>query len=137
MLPILRHRLGDDLLDRFFEENWTKSEIATYYPKLDVHEDKDNVYVKADLPGLDRKDVKVTLKDNILSIKGDRTEEKRVEKDNFYRFERFSGKFERSVYLPDEVDGSKIKAEAKDGVLNVVIPKAEHKKEKEISIDIK
>lgn len=136
MLPMVSRRwLGRDLFEAL--DSLEQDSVATHYPKLDVREDKDNIYVHADLPGFKKEDVKVRIKDNVLYISGERKTERKVDENNFYRFERFSGKFERSLYLPEEVAADKIKAEISNGVLELSIPKLEEKKEKEISIDIR
>lgn len=136
MLPMISRRwLGQDLrevLERFEDEA-----VATHYPRLDVREDKDSIYVHADLPGFKKEDLKVKVKDNVLYISGDRKVERQTSENHFYRFERFSGKFERSLYLPEEVQADKIKAEISNGVLELSIPKSEEKKEKQIEIQVK
>lgn len=136
MLPAKRKNF--DLLDTFFDNFWLdENETNLYYPRVDIHDDEDNVYVEADLPGMDKKDVKVKVENNRLSINGTRDQKKESKKKGFYRCERQCGSFERSIYLGDNVDSSKAKAEFDKGVLKVIVPKKESGKPKVIDIDIK
>jgi HSP20 family protein len=109
---------------------------AVNFPKLDIHEDKDSYYVDADLAGLDKKDVSLKFKDGVLTISGERKNEKEIKREDYYRRERSFGKFERSVSLPSDVNGSAIKADFKNGVLEIKLPKLEERKEKEITINV-
>ena len=117
----------------FFKEDFKGS----FMPKLDVSEDKNNLFIKVELPGIDKKDVKLTLNDDILTISGEKKKEEKEEKENFFRIERNYGAFSRSITLPLEVKTDKIEAEYKDGVLNVILPKTEEKKKAEKFIEIK
>jgi len=109
-----------------FFEGWT--------PALDVYEDKDRYVVKAELPGLKKEEIDVSLDGNTLSISGERKqEEERKEGDNF-RSERYFGRFQRSLTLPAMVDGNKIQASYKDGVLSITLPKSEEAKPKQIQV---
>jgi HSP20 family protein len=129
-MEVWQNRMGR-LFDRnFFDFGEAGSEMAmtNWNPTVDVFEDENNIVVKADLPGVDKENVKVDLKDNVLSISGERSDEKELKEESFYRKERAYGKFCRSFTLPSGVDGEKIKAEYKDGVLNIEIPKPEGEK---------
>jgi HSP20 family protein len=95
---------------------------------VDIYENEDSVVVKAELPGVDKKDIKVDLKDGVLTLTGERSHEKEVNEDKYYRKERAYGRFHRSFTVPAEIDPDKIKAEFKDGVLKVEIPKPEEQK---------
>jgi len=103
---------------------------------LDVSEDKDNIYVEADLPGFDQKDINVKIKGDILSISAKQEKEKEEKKKNFFYKERFQGSFFRALQLPAGVNSSKIDAQYKKGVLRLALPKREEEKEKEINIDV-
>lgn len=92
-------------------------------PSTDVFEKDGALVVKAELPGVDKGDISVTVEGGSLVIKGERKSEEEVEEDNYYRMERFSGSFYRSVPLPEGVDEDQISADYKDGVLEVKIPK--------------
>ena len=108
--------------------------LGSWRPVVDIYENEDAVVVKAELPGVDKKDIKVDLKDGVLTLSGERSHEKEVKEDNYYRKEREFGRFHRSFTVPAEIDPDKINAEFKDGVLKVEIPKPEEKKPKKIAV---
>jgi HSP20 family protein len=139
MLPTLTRSNFGNLFN--WEDDFNKvldiqSGWAVNFPKLDIHEDKDSYYVDVDLAGLDKKDVSLKFKDGVLTISGERKNEKTINREDYYRRERSFGKFERSVSLPSDVNGSAIKADFKNGVLEIKLPKLEEKKEKEITINV-
>jgi HSP20 family protein len=109
-------------------------EGGEWSPLVDVMDKKDKIIAKAELPGVDKKDIKITLSDNILSIRGERKEEKETKKEDYYCSERVQGSYSRTIALPVEVDSKKIKASFKNGVLEVILPKAEKVTPKEIEI---
>jgi len=111
-------------------------ENAVWMPLTDVAEDKDNYYLKADLPGIKKEDVKISYSKGSLSISGERSQEKESKDKKYHRIERSYGKYYRSFNLPEQIKEDKIKAEFKDGQLNVTIPKAEEVKPKEIDIKV-
>jgi len=92
--------------------------------------------VKADLPGVNKDDIQIDLKDNTLTLKGEKKFENKVSKDNYIRVERSYGTFVRSFTLPQNVDAEKIKATYKDGVLELTLPKKEEAKPKQIKVDV-
>lgn len=105
-------------------------------PAVDI-EDKGNQFViHADLPGVKSSDIDVSVENGVLTIKGERESEKKEEKENYKRIERFSGSFMRRFTLPDGADPDKISAKTKDGVLELVIPKSEKSKSKRIDIKV-
>jgi len=106
-----------------------------WMPVLDVAETDDAVVVKAEMPGLERDDVKLSLTDDILTITGEKKAETEEKKKNFHRVERSYGSFERTIRLPSRVQANKVEAKFKNGVLTVELPKAEESKTK--SVDIK
>lgn len=115
----------DRLFERFLEPAWTElPSFRDWQPKVDVSEGKDAVTVKAELPGVDQKDIAVSLQDNVLTIKGEKDEEKEEKDARYHRVERSYGAFSRMVRLPAAVDGSKATGEFKDGVVTVILPKA-------------
>jgi HSP20 family protein len=97
---------------------------------LDVSEDKKNIIVKTDLPGIDEKDIKVSVRNGILTISGERKEEKERKDKNFHMIERSFGSFSRSIYLPKSVDEGKLQKSYKDGVFEITMPKKEAVKTK-------
>ena len=109
-------------------------EGGEWSPLVDVIDKKDKIIAKAELPGVDKKDIKITLSDNTLTIRGERKEERETKKEDYYCCERVQGSYSRTIALPVEVDNTKIKASFKNGVLEVTLPKAEEVKPKEIEI---
>lgn len=134
-------RLADlrDEIERLFESplaelTRTSRLLTGWTPAIDVHEDKDNYVVKAELAGMKREDIDVSLHDNTLSISGERKNETRQEDAEVYRSERFVGRFQRTVTLPMPVANDKVKADYKDGVLSITLPKTEEAKPKHIDV---
>jgi len=128
-------------LDRFFEGSLNEFArgaelLRTWNPAMDVHEDKDNVYVKAELPGLDKKDIDVSIADGVLSVSGERKSEEKSEGAETYRSERFVGRFHRSITLPSQVKSDQVQAQYKDGVLTITLPKAEEARRKQIEVKV-
>ena len=118
-----------DELDRLFE-----SPLTGWAPALDVHENKDSFSIRVELPGMKREDIEVSLQDGALVISGERKEEKVAEGTEVHRQERFYGRFSRALTLPSAVAGDKVKAQYKDGILTVTLPKAEEAKPKAITV---
>ena len=123
-------------LDRLFEVPLAELTRDTASPSLDVLEDKDNYFILADLPGLKREDIKVSLEDGTLTISGERKTGTRTEETSVHRVERFSGRFERSIALPATVSAEKAKATYTDGVLTLTLPKTEQAKPKRIDVTL-
>ncbi len=129
--------------NRLFDENigrlrFTDEELATgtWYPSVDIYETKDEVVLKAELPGMEKKDFSIEVKDNMLMLKGERKFERETKEENYYRIERSYGTFHRSFTLPAAVDRDKIKAKYKEGILEISMPKVETAKAKQVSVDI-
>lgn len=108
----------------------------TWAPAVDIVDDKDMIRVKAELPGVPKDQVDVNIQDGILSIKGEKKQEKEVKDKDCIRTERFFGSFRRSFSLPSGVDAQGIKANYKDGVLEVILPKKEDAKSKSLKVKI-
>ncbi len=108
---------------------------AVWSPVVDIVEDNDNYVLRFDLPGVEKKDVKMNFADNTLSISGERKSVEEKEDSTCHRIERVYGKFYRSFTFPTNVDAEKISASYKDGVLTVTVPKAEESKPKQIVIN--
>ena len=124
-------------IDRLFDFSpLRKASNEVFTPLIDISEDENNVYVEADLPGFDQRDVTLSLKGDILSISAKKDEKKEEKKKNYYRLERMQGSFYREVLLPANVESSKIKAVYKNGVLKVTLPKKEEDKGGEIKIEV-
>jgi len=118
-----------DELDRLFE-----SPLQAWAPALDVHEDKDGYTIRAEIPGMKREDIEVSIQDGALVIAGERLAEKVNDGTEVHRQERYCGRFSRVLTLPTAVSGDKVKATYKDGILTVVLPKAEEAKPKQIAV---
>lgn len=127
------NRLFEDLFYPMIDEN-TDAGLWSWNPAADVYDKDEHFVIKAELPGVDKKDITIDLKDGVLTLKGERSYGNEVTDDKYYRKERAYGKFERSFSLPVNVDADKIKAEYKDGVLNIEIPKPEDHKPKKITV---
>lgn len=109
---------------------------TNFVPPVDIFEDEHNIILQAELPGLEEKDLNLTVENNVLSISGERKLEHEEKKDNFHRIERSYGKFTRSFTLPQTVDTEKINAEFNNGVLKIMLNKLEEAKPKQIKIGI-
>jgi len=105
-------------------------------PNIDLYDDKEDLVVRAEIPGANEKDIDVSLEDGILSIRGERKLENEDKKDNYYRIERSYGSFSRSFRLPVKVKTNDAKASYKDGILEIRIPKEEKAKPKKIKINV-
>jgi HSP20 family protein len=130
-----------DQLDRLFETSLfdvqhSSSLPGGWNPALDVLQDKDNITVKAELPGMKKEEIDVSLENGVLSISGERKRDKKFESSETCREERFVGRFQRSVTLPAAVEAGKVKAQYKDGVLTVTLPKTEEAKPKQINVSV-
>jgi HSP20 family protein len=108
---------------------------STWAPRVDIVEKKDSWIFKAEIPEMDPKDINVSISEGILSIKGERKFEEEIEEGNYTRFERHYGTFERSFSLPSGVDSENVKADYKNGVLTLRIPKKEEARPKSIKIE--
>jgi len=135
-MPTLNNRFNRLFDDPFLRVGRMEDDtvMGLWNPAVDLYE-KDNHYmIKAELPGVDKKHIKIDLKDRLLTLSGERTYDNEVNEENYYRRERSYGKFQRAFTLPVEVDSDKIKAEFKDGVLQIEVPKPEEKKAKQVTI---
>lgn len=128
-------------LEKFFEEDWDFMPVIPVkgmnVPPMDISEDKDNVYVELPLVGVKPENVEVSVEDNVLTVRGKSEEEKEEKKRNYYRKEIKKGSFERSITLPAEVKAAKAEAEAKDGILKIVLPKVAKKEARKVKVKVK
>jgi HSP20 family protein len=136
-------RLNDlrDEIDLLFgaplaELTRTSQLLNGWTPALDMHEDKDNLYARVELPGMKKEEISLTLHDGSLSISGERKSEDQFKDAEVYRAERFVGRFQRTVSLPTPVAAANVKAQYKDGILSVTLPKAEEAKPKQIDVNV-
>ena len=133
-----------DRLNRIFDEAFSgtgrsdneRALGGSWAPAVDIFEHEGDLVLKAELPGVDPKDVDVHVENNVLTLRGERKLESEVKREQYHRVERAYGSFSRSFTLPNVVDTDKIKAEYKDGVLRVTLPKREEAKAKQISLSV-
>jgi HSP20 family protein len=128
-------------IDRMFDDFFRSPSMSTdvdcdFMPRVNIRDSKDNVELTFELAGIDKKDIKVSVKDNTLTVSGERKFERKDEKDNYVRSEIFSGSFSRSFNLPDTVDADRITADYRNGMLVVTVAKLEEVKPKEIKVDV-
>jgi len=133
-----------DRMNRLFDQTLARTRgeeegisASTWMPAVDIYETADRVVMKAELPGLTREDIEINVRDNTLSLRGERKFEKEVKEENYLRIERAYGSFQRSFTLPATIHQDKIRAVFKDGVLELSLPKAEEACPKQIKIDVK
>jgi len=148
-MTLVRWRPGRDIfrfrdeMDRLFEDFMEKSPARAepgaqiWNPEIDVRETETEIVVEAEIPGIDQKDVNVSIKDNMLTLKGEKKIEKEEKEANYYRAERTYGSFMRSFTLPTLVVADKVAAKYRNGVLTITLPKAEEVKPKEIPVEVK
>lgn len=123
----------DDLWNRFFGE--VPAAIRSrWMPSVDISETDTEIQVRAELPGLDSKDIEVSVSGDILTIKGEKKEKKETKEESYHSRERYYGSFQRSVRLPVQVKSEEAKADFKNGILNLTLPKAESAKSRKIEI---
>ncbi len=136
---VLMNRLSRDL-ERLFNVpadggDDTRSAVVDWVPAVDIKEEDKQFVIHADLPGVDAKDIDVTLEKGVLTIRGQRANESREEKDGYRRVERVSGQFFRRFSLPDTADSTAVKAKFVNGVLEVQIPKQPSVLPRRIAVD--
>ena len=130
-----------DEIDRLFgaplfELARTSQLLSGWAPALDVFEDKDNLFVRAELAGMKKEQIDISLHDGSLSISGERRDESKHEEAEVYRTERFYGRFQRTLTLPTPVAADRVKAQYKDGILTITLPKTEEAKPKHIDVNV-
>lgn len=135
-LSSLQDRINRLFWEAFPEPRLGEDEVSldTWYPSVDIHETDGVIIVQAELPGLTKENIEIEVKENILTIKGERIEEKEIKEENYHRHERRSGRFHRSFTLPAVIDPGKVVASYKAGVLEVKIPRLDEHKPQQIDI---
>ncbi len=123
--PYEREIVGDD-----------SSDVVTsrWRPAVDIKEEEDRFVIYADLPGVDPKNIEITMEQGVLTLKGERSEETKEEREGYKRVERVSGSFYRRFSLPDTADAERIEAEGKNGVLEITLPKQEKAQPRKITV---
>ena len=132
----VREFFNDELFFAPFVSASAVNRAQNWFPALDVAEESQQYTVKADLPGLSKEDVHVSFDNGVLTIEGERKAEEEKSDKNYHRVERTYGKFVRSINVGTAVDPQGIKANYKDGVLNLILPKSERAKAKTIDINV-
>lgn len=130
----LEHWFEDMMETPWMRRSLPKRWLAEEFPAVDIFDEGEELVLKAELPGLKKKDIEVKLVDNVVTISGERKKEEKVEEKDYFRLERASGSFLRSFRLPVEVKTDEIKATFKDGVLEVRLPKSEEAKNREFKV---
>ncbi len=132
----LGHRIGSLFDELNFQPTEIPGDLAprNWNPVVDIYDNDENIIIKAELPGIDKKDISIDVKESVLTLKGERSTANEVKEEKYYRRERFFGKFERAFTLPEDVDPEKIQANYTDGVLEIKIPKPETKEPKKITV---
>lgn len=131
-----------DRMNRLFRESYNDAgpeeslTSSSFAPAVDVYEDEHTVTLKIEVPGIDEKDIDVRIENNVLTLKGERRADNEVKRDSYHRVERSYGAFTRAFTLPTTVDTTKVKADFKDGLLRVVLPKREESKPKQVQIEV-
>ena len=124
--------------DRFFED-WDYPALLdkekTWVPAFDISENEKEYIVKAELPGIDAKDLDITLSEGILTVKGEKKQEKEDKGENYHRIERSYGSFQRSFYIPEKVQTDKVDANYKDGILKLTLKKDKKSEAKKITVN--
>lgn len=130
-------RLEARLFEPFFRYPYFQEEMqsSSWNPAVDVLEETDRIVVKVEAPGVDEKDLRVTFEDGLLTVSGERQFERKDDR-NYHRIERAYGSFTRSFTLPRSVDGARIVASYRNGVLEIEIPKKEESRPKQIQINV-
>lgn len=132
-----------DRINRIFSESFGRSrdlddEVGLYdwRPTVDIYETTEGITLKVELPGINKEDVSVEVKDNVLTLRGERLLDPEVKDENYYRKERIFGKFQRSFSLQEPIKPNLIKASFKDGVLTIEVPRPEEEKPKQVTVNI-
>ncbi len=138
----------DRMFDRFMSGNWMRpfawdrplwkgmmEPLELNLPRMDVIDREEDILVRAEVPGVDKKDLEVSLADNMLTVKGSAKREEKEEKGDYYRCETSQGSFLRTVAIPGKIDTSKVAASLKDGVLEITLPKVEGSKRRSIKVE--
>lgn len=135
-MSTLQHRINNLFNEPFLRSAGEEDDLrlGTWYPAVDMFDDDHKIVIKAELPGMDKKDIAVDIENGVLTLSGERNYDNEVKEDNYYRRERTFGKFKRAFNLPVDVDPDQIKADFKDGVLKVEVPKPEEQKPKQITV---
>ena len=146
-MAIVRYRPVSDLfnirdeMNRLFDSFYSgipalNEQLPAYGPDVDIKENENDVLVSVETPGMEQKDIKVIVRENVLTLRGEKKREEETKKANYIVSERTFGSFERSFTLPTEIQADKVTATYKNGILSITLPKAEAAKPKEITVKV-
>ena len=140
--PFRDLRAMQEQMNRLLDMAWNREigeelREGIWQPPVDIYEDESSVVIKAELPGVDQKEIDIRIEDNTLTLRGERKHSQDVKKENYHRVERFYGTFQRSFSLPHTIDQEHVKATCYQGVLTITLPKREEKKPKQINVEVK
>lgn len=140
--PFRDLRAMQEQMNRLLDMAWNREigeelKEGIWQPPVDIYEDENSVVIKAELPGVDQKEIDIRIEDNTLTLRGERKHSQDVKKENYHRVERFYGTFQRSFSLPHTIDQEHVKATCEQGVLTITLPKREEKKPKQINVEVK
>ncbi len=140
--PFRDLRAMQEQMNRLLDMAWNREvgeelREGIWQPPVDIYEDENSVVIKAEVPGVDQKEIDIRIEDNTLTIRGERKHSQEVKKENYHRVERFYGNFQRSFSLPHTINQEQVKATCEHGVLTITLPKREEKKPKQISVEVK
>ncbi|MBI5893902.1 MAG: Hsp20/alpha crystallin family protein [Deltaproteobacteria bacterium] len=133
-----------DRMNRLFDETLTRTgrgegeELArgVWSPAVDIYETDESIILKAEIPGIDKKEVSIEVKNNMLILKGERKFEKEIKEENYHRMERAYGAFQRTFTLPNIIEKENVKAKYKDGILEITLPKVKGAKPKHVKVEV-
>lgn len=137
--PLREFETIHDRIQRYFDDFSTHGLKVSdsFSPRIDISEEKNQINVTAEIPGVKKENIKITLQDNILAIEGEKKKETEQTEQNWYRSERVYGSFKRSFTLPTEVDSDKVQAKYENGILHITLQKLEAKVQSEKVIELK
>ncbi len=139
--PFRELRAMQEQMNRLLDLAWNREpgeelREGVWQPPVDIFEDAESLIIKAELPGIEQKDIDVRIEDNTLTLRGERKHDQEVRKENYHRVERYYGSFQRSFSLPTTIDQEKVKATCDKGVLTIILPKKEEIKPTQISVEV-
>jgi len=137
--PMREFETLHDKIQRYFDDfsNFGFSMNENFYPRMDISEDKNSLNVTAEIPGVKKENIRITLQDNILTIEGEKKKDIEQKEKNFFRSERMFGSFKRCFTLPEEVDSDSVEAKFEDGMLSIKMKKSTPKIKSEKLIELK
>jgi len=139
--PLRELRSMQDQMSRLLDLAWSREPCeelreGVWQPLVDIFENDEAVVIRAELPGVDQKDIEVKIEDATLTIRGERKQDSEIRKENYHRIERYYGTFQRSFSLPQSIDRERVNAACDKGVLTITLPKKEEVKPRQILVEV-